>query len=130
MSAKEQEEDPHHDDLDTTNNCLKRRRLYSQTNIIINGHYRQSKHIYPRDEDKSSSMDCFDVISNNVNSNSNSSCNSSNSGEDVSDCDDTIMAPSSYPNQQNPEGEIPSPPTPEHDKKVRLFIISVRKQHS
>lgn len=116
MSAKEQEEEPDHDDLDSGNNCLKRRRLHSQTNIIINGHYRQRKHVCSRDEDKSSSMDCFDVISNNVNRNN--SCSSGNSGEDASDCDDTSMAFSSYSNQQNPEVEMASPP-PDHNQKVR-----------
>lgn len=118
MSTKEQKEEPLHNDLDDANNCLKRRRLHSQTNIIINGHYRQRKHIYPRDEDKSSSMDCFNVVSSNINGNSNSSCNSSNSGEDVSDCDDSSIILNSYPNQKNPEGKMLSPP-PDHDKKVR-----------
>lgn len=138
MSAKEQEDESRHDDMDATGNCLKRRRLHSQTNIIINGHYRHRKHIYPRDEDKSSSMDCFDAISNSVNGNSNSSCNSSNSGEDASDCDDSsmMMMPSSYPNQQHPEGETSSPPPPDHNNKVRsltyklVIIICCARTHT
>lgn len=118
-SAKKQEEVPLHDNSEATNNCLKRRRLYSQTNIIINGHYRHSKHHYPRHDDKSSSMDCFDTISNSVNGNSNSSCNSSNSGEDASDCDDSPMRPSSHPNQQYTEGGTSTPSPAHHNKKVR-----------
>lgn len=119
-SAKKQEDVPLHDNSGATNNCLKRRRLHSQTNIIINGHYRHSKHHYPRHDDKSSSMDCFDTISNSVNGNSNSSCNSSNSaGEDASDCDDSPMRPSSHPNQQYTEGGTSTSSPAHHNKKVR-----------
>lgn len=114
-SAKKQEEVPLHDDSEATaNNCLKRRRLHSQTNIIINGHYRHSKYHYSRHDDKSSSMDCFDAISNSVKSNS--SCNSSNSGEEASDCDDSPTRPQSRPNQQYSEGGAPSP-AHNHNKK-------------
>ncbi|XP_060855915.1 putative uncharacterized protein DDB_G0282499 [Metopolophium dirhodum] len=116
-SAKKQEEVPLHDNSEATTNCLKRRRLHSQTNIIINGHYRHSKHHYPRHDDKSSSMDCFDTISNSVNGNSNSSCNSSNSGEDASDCDDSPMRPNSHPSQQYPEGGTSTPSPAHHNKK-------------
>ncbi|XP_026815738.1 putative uncharacterized protein DDB_G0291812 isoform X1 [Rhopalosiphum maidis] len=117
-SAKKQAEDvPIRDDSEAANNCLKRRRLHSQTNIIINGHYRHhSKHHYSRhDDNKSSSMDCFDTISNSVNGNSNSSCNSSNSGEDASDCDDSPARPNSHPNQQYPEGGTSAAPSPAHN---------------
>lgn len=123
-SVKKQEDVPLHDDSEAAaNNCLKRRRLHSQTNIIINGHYRHSKHHYSRHDDKSSSMDCFDAISNSVNSNS--SCNSSNSGEEASDCDDTPTRPQSRPNQQYSEGRAPSP-AHTHNKKVRSIYYSLR----
>lgn len=123
-SAKKQEDVPLHDDSEATaNNCLKRRRLHSQTNIIINGHYRHSKHHYSRHDDKSSSMDCFDAISNSVNSNS--SCNSSNSGEEASDCDDSPTRPQSRPNQQYSEGGVPSP-AHNHNKKVRFVYHYLR----
>jgi hypothetical protein len=127
-SAKKQAEDvPLRDDSEAANNCLKRRRLHSQTNIIINGHYRHhSKHHYPRhDDNKSSSMDCFDTISNSVNGNSNSSCNSSNSGEDASDCDDSPARSNSHPKQQYPDGGTSAAPSPAHNnhkKKVRYFL--------
>lgn len=122
-STTAQDDVPHHDNFDATNNCLKRRRLHSQTNIIINGHYRHRKHLYTRHDDKSLSMDCFDTINDSVNGNSNSSCNSKNSGEDASDCDDSSAIPGSYPPvQQHPEGETSSPSF-HHDKKVRSLFL-------
>lgn len=126
-AAADQEDVPRHDNSGTdTNNCssLKRRRLHSQTNIIINNHYRHRKHLYPRPDDKSSSMDCFEAIDNSVNSSCN---NSTNSGEDASDCDESSMTPGSYPILQHlAEGGTSSPTLHHrHDKKVRAVSAYV-----
>lgn len=125
-AAAEQEDVPHHDNSGTaTNTCssLKRRRLHSQTNIIINNHYRHRKHLYPRDDDKSSPMNCFEATDDSVNSNDVNSCNS---GEDASDRDESSsMTPGSHPTLQYPctEGGTSSPTFHHrHDKKVRAVL--------
>lgn len=126
-SATEQDDVLHRDNVDASgNSCSKRRRLHSQTNIIINGHYRHHrKHLCSRNENKSSPMDCFDTVRSSVNGINNSSCNSSNaSGEDTSDCDDSSVTPSGYPDQQQPEGESSLPTSPTHNKKVRTFSLA------
>lgn len=113
----------HHDNIEAnSNNCSKRRKLHLQTNIIINSHYRHHrKHLCPRNENKSSPMDCFDTIRSSVNGINSNSCNSSNvSGEDTSDYNDLSMTPSGYPDQQQPEGET----SPSHNKKVRTFSLA------
>lgn len=129
-AAAEQKDVSRHDNSGTTNNCsgLKRRRLHSQTNIIINDHYRHRKHLYTRHDDKSSPIDCFEDIDNDANIDDANSCNNStNSGEDASDCDESSMTPGSYPVQRSAEGGTSSPTSHHyhrHDKKVRAVCAS------
>lgn len=132
MSTAEQEEDavPHHDNhnFDSENKCLKRRRLHSQTNIMVNGNvYRHRKHRYQRHDDKSPSADCFDedAIGESVNGNSNSNNSNNNSdGEEASDRDDAPMTPSSRPpTQQRPEEETSSPSLHHHHDKNKVRYL-------